>query len=218
MLEVSIYKRHEAFYLLGYRAVSSVERQPTFRRNMFPSLGSKNTPSKKPATADITWLYLLLASRCYLAWLLRPWRRRRHVPQKRRFTFSGLHILASLKLELFITTAVRTSNPTRYETFDNVSRASLETDLKKWVIERTSSTNWLTHSTVQPTDAQLVKKFSALCGNRGFITMFTRSRHWSLSAPSCLPSVRSNLVLSSHLNLRLPSALGLSNTFKYELR
>jgi hypothetical protein len=149
MLEVSIYKSHEAFYLLGYKAVSSVERQPMFRRNMFPSLGSKNTPSKKPATADITWLYLLLASRCYLAWLLRPWRRRRHVPQKRRSTFSGLHILAFLKIELFITTAVRTSNPTRYEAFDKVSRASLETDLKKWAIKRTSSTDWLTHSTVK---------------------------------------------------------------------
>jgi hypothetical protein len=34
-------------------------------------------------------------------------------PPKRRLTFNRLHGVISLKIELFITTAVRTSNPTR---------------------------------------------------------------------------------------------------------
>jgi hypothetical protein len=35
--------------LIGYNTVYSVENQPTFRRNMSPSSGSKNKPSKEPA-------------------------------------------------------------------------------------------------------------------------------------------------------------------------
>jgi hypothetical protein len=38
----------------------------------------------------------------FLAWLiLRPWRWRRHVPPKHRFTFNGLHGVISQKTELF---------------------------------------------------------------------------------------------------------------------
>jgi hypothetical protein len=45
-------------------------------------------------------------------WLIfRYWRWRRHVPPKRRLTFNGLHSVISQKVELFITTAVRTSDP-----------------------------------------------------------------------------------------------------------
>jgi hypothetical protein len=57
-----------------------------------------------------TSCYLL--SRWFLARLiLRPWRWRRHIPPKCRLTFNGLYGIISQKLELFITTAVRTSNP-----------------------------------------------------------------------------------------------------------
>jgi hypothetical protein len=43
-----------------------------------------------------------LLSSWYLAWLiLRPWRWRRYVPPKRRFTFNGLHGVISQKLVLF---------------------------------------------------------------------------------------------------------------------
>jgi hypothetical protein len=46
------------------------------------------------------------------AWLiLRSWRWARHVPAKRRLTFNGLHNVISRKIELFITTPVKTSNP-----------------------------------------------------------------------------------------------------------
>jgi hypothetical protein len=63
-------------------------------------------------------------------------------------------------------------------------------------------------------DAQLVKKFPAFYGTRRFITVFTTARHWSLpwarctqSTPSHSVSLRSSLILSSHLCLCVPSGL-----------
>jgi hypothetical protein len=44
--------------------------------------------------------------------ILRPWRWRRYVPPKRRVHLNGLHCVISQKMILFITTAVKTSNPT----------------------------------------------------------------------------------------------------------
>jgi len=67
------------------------------------------------------------------------------------------------------------------------------------------------------TGSQLVKKFSAFCGTRSFITAFTIARHLSLSWASSIQSIpphptswRSILILSSHLCLGLPSGLCLS--------
>jgi hypothetical protein len=58
-------------------------------------------------------LCLPAAFTLFFPWLiLRLWRWRRHVPPKRRLTFNGLHGVISRKAELFITTGVRTSNPT----------------------------------------------------------------------------------------------------------
>jgi hypothetical protein len=46
----------------------------------------------------------------------------------------------------------------------------------------TVTTNFLKQSPLDtPTGSQLVKKFSAFCGTRRFITAFTRDRHLSLS-------------------------------------
>jgi hypothetical protein len=61
---------------------------------------------------------------------------------------------------------------------------------------------------------QLLKIFPAFYGTRRFITVFTRGLRWSLafatliqSIPSQLISLRSILILSTHLRLCLPSGL-----------
>jgi hypothetical protein len=41
-----------------------------------------------------------------------PWRRRRHISLKNTLTFNRLHGIMSQKIEFFITTGVRTTNPT----------------------------------------------------------------------------------------------------------
>src|SRR5215471_17700226 len=64
------------------------------------------------------------------------------------------------------------------------------------------------------TGFQLVKKFPAFYGTRRFITALTSVRHPSLSCASPIQSTyphpnswRSNLILSTHLRLGLPSGL-----------
>jgi hypothetical protein len=48
----------------------------------------------------------------HAAWVIfRHWRWGRHISPKRRLNFIGLHCVMSRKIELFITTAVRTSSP-----------------------------------------------------------------------------------------------------------
>jgi len=62
--------------------------------------------------------------------------------------------------------------------------------------------------------AQLLKKLPVFYGSRRFNTVFTRVRHETLSwatcsqsTPSHLTSLKSILILSSHISLGLPSAL-----------
>jgi hypothetical protein len=75
---------------LGFNAVWSFEIQQKFRKNMsFRTSRSKNKRSKS------------------------PWRWRPHASPKRRLIFIDLHEVISQKIEIFITTAVRTSNPTK---------------------------------------------------------------------------------------------------------
>jgi hypothetical protein len=49
-----------------------------------------------------------------LSLFFRPWRWRRYIPLKRQLTLNGLHGIISQKMVLFITTAVRTSDPTEF--------------------------------------------------------------------------------------------------------
>jgi hypothetical protein len=59
-------------------------------------------------------LYLLPASRCFLACLIiRPWIWRRHIPPKRRLNFNRLHGVIQQKIDLFIITGVKASYPTQ---------------------------------------------------------------------------------------------------------
>ena len=66
----------------------------------------------------------------------------------------------------------------------------------------------------KPTGSQLLKKFTAFCGARRFITAFTNACHLSLSWARSIQSIpphptswSSILMLSSHLPLGLPSDL-----------
>jgi hypothetical protein len=52
----------------------------------------------------------------YFTWP-RWWRWKCHVPPKRQLTFDGLYNVMSQKVELFITTTVRTSNPTKCQDY-----------------------------------------------------------------------------------------------------
>jgi hypothetical protein len=71
--------------------------------------GRRNSFSK-PASKQVT--------RCLppglLKLFLKPWSWRRYVPPKRRLKLNGLHAVISQKMILFITTAVKTSNPTMF--------------------------------------------------------------------------------------------------------
>jgi len=63
-------------------------------------------------------------------------------------------------------------------------------------------------------DTHLVKKFPSFYGTRRFITVFTWARHWSVSWAKFIQptssysfSLRSILILSTHLCLYIPSGL-----------
>jgi hypothetical protein len=57
--------------------------------------------------------YKRFLARWFAELILRPWRWRRYVPPRRRVQLNVLHGDISQKMVLFITTAVKTSNPTR---------------------------------------------------------------------------------------------------------
>ena len=75
-------------------------------------------------------------------------------------------------------------------------------------------TRWCRVLLEKLTGLQLVKKFPAFYGTQRFITAFTSVRHLSLSCASPIQSTyphptswRSILILSTHLQLGLPSGL-----------
>jgi hypothetical protein len=99
-------------YLLRYNAVQSVEIPVIFQRNMSISSGS-NKSSKLPL-----WTHVA-------SW---PWRWRRYIAPNCRLTFNRLHRVIYQKKVLFITTALRTSDPTKMHVtlnhFDTVFKFS----------------------------------------------------------------------------------------------
>jgi hypothetical protein len=80
-------------YLLGYNAVKSVEIQLTFRENISLPSSDSNKPSKKPAWKQVP-INLEDGSDMFVGWLSTDYK-----------------ALYPRRQQLFITTAVRTSNP-----------------------------------------------------------------------------------------------------------
>jgi hypothetical protein len=76
---------------------------------------------------------------CFLAWLtLRPWRRRRHVPLKRR-TVSELRVVSNHKTNIFVYTTLRTSDWSKAnKSMPNVCRSAwtLLISRSRWKIRR----------------------------------------------------------------------------------
>jgi hypothetical protein len=69
--------------------------------------------------SSVFWDITLPDSCWFVAWIiLQPWRWRPHVSPKRRFTFNGLNGVISQNVELTVTIAVRTSNPSRCHKFN----------------------------------------------------------------------------------------------------
>jgi hypothetical protein len=78
----------------------------------------------------------------------------------------------------------------------------------------TQLTSWSWDLLEKPPVVQLLKNFPTFYGARRFITVFTRALHWSLfsvrsiqSIPPHPISLRSILILFTHLRLGLPSGL-----------
>jgi hypothetical protein len=70
---------------------------------------------------------------------------------------------------------------------------------------------------------QPLQNFTAFHGTRGFITVFTRALHWSLSSARSIQSISSHLIslkilsnCATHLHLGLPSCLFLSFLLSYQ--
>jgi hypothetical protein len=98
-----------------------------------------------------------LLSCWFFAWLvLLPWRWRWHVPLKCKLTFNRLHLVISQKIELFITTAVRTSNPAWFSTCfvhtdrwkDGLSKLSRHSAGMRMSLKKAhgEATNWVIHA------------------------------------------------------------------------
>jgi hypothetical protein len=121
----------------------------------------------------------------------RPWRWRLYDPPKRRLTLNKLHGVMSQNMILFITNAVKTSNPTRLCT---LVFFILHICLKKKLPEDDSvvllSLLYYTHED---------KKLCVFYETRVYITVFTTCLSWAArirSTSSCLTELNDNFVNS----------------------
>jgi hypothetical protein len=89
----------------------------------------------------------------FLAWLIfRPRRWRRHFPPERALTFNGLCGVISQKIEMFITTAVRTSNPDSYtviKTRDDDILYNFCSQMSRWITS-SNENNYTEHGYQKP--------------------------------------------------------------------
>jgi hypothetical protein len=80
--------------------------------------GRRNELSKKPTCKQKKQQLACRLLACwFLSELISSTLKRRYVSPKRRLTLNGLHGVISQKMILFITTAVKTSNPTLWTYF-----------------------------------------------------------------------------------------------------
>jgi hypothetical protein len=98
---------------LGHSSLTHDSALDRLKRPIFCVITPCSPSGESQSTFRSNIESLLFASCWFLAWLiLRPWRWRRCFPPNHRLTFTGLHGVISHTIELFIATAVRTSNPT----------------------------------------------------------------------------------------------------------
>jgi hypothetical protein len=102
----------------GYRVNDRVSVPGKGRDFFRPALGPSQSPIQMAGVRSwlLTPTHAEIKNACSLVcWtFLRPWRWRRYVPPKRRLLHNGLHGVISQRMILFITTAVKISNPTYF--------------------------------------------------------------------------------------------------------
>jgi hypothetical protein len=97
-----------------------------------------------------------LFSRWFLTLLiLRPWIWRWYIPLKLRLIFSRIHGVVSRKIEFFITTGVRTSNPIDLKSLRRRLRRLPSTGLQRLAVHACSSPS--EHKTLRPVRQHLPK-------------------------------------------------------------
>jgi hypothetical protein len=117
----------------------------------------------------------------------------------------------------FVNTVMNFRFPQQQEFLRQLStcQSSSETSVHCWYLLTYLLTYSMVRNIIWKADCHSAyKKSWFLCATRSFITVFTKSHHWTLSwaswiqfAPSISISLRSRLMLFSHLRQGLPSGL-----------